>query len=546
MVKSLGDLCLRCIEEHLSSIPFLGSRLPTMYKERLIERLAFHDRLQKSVLPAVSYNLFSPALTHINLYRCSQVDDAFLISLAECKCQLEVLVINGCASVSDTGMQAILSGQEKLCVLELKRLTKFTSRGLSFVRSPVLWKVKIKQCNQVLADGVQQLVINNQSIKVLIVLQCPAIDPQSFTYSVVAKALGPCLEELELSITCAIENDIVSLADHCPNLRRLNLSGAKGMGKESFIKLFQGLTRLQSLDLSYCSRLAHGQECQALWTLPQSLKELSLCGIQLRDEQVFVEGIHRLRCLTSLRLCGVLALTDSTLSQILERIGPNLELLDISGGIATSVTDEGLCSITRHCHNLQELCLSLLTKVTCVTLLPIFHDQDRASKIHKLYLSCKQLDPTVMSVVALTCHELRLLELSGVTSVTDEVLFQLAENCPKLTHLAVKGCLQLTDSSVCEVVRRCPIESLVVSGIHNLTDKCIFVLANTRPELKELFLNGCSQITPAAVRYLCDCCIGRLFVCHVIPNAQPNQMMAKNLDTGEFCRADLMLSHNFL
>lgn len=39
-----------------------------------------------------------------------------------------------------------------------------------------------------------------------------------------------------------------------------------------------------------------------------------------------------------------------------------------------------------------------------------------------------------------------------------------------------------------------------------------------------------------------DCCITRLFVCHVIPNAVPNQLMAKNLDTGEFCRMDLLSS----
>ena len=37
-----------------------------------------------------------------------------------------------------------------------------------------------------------------------------------------------------------------------------------------------------------------------------------------------------------------------------------------------------------------------------------------------------------------------------------------------------------------------------------------------------------------------DCCITRLYVRHAIPNAVPNQLMAKNLDTGEFCRADLL------
>ena len=100
MVKALGDLCLGCIQQHLSSIPQLGASLPTLYKERLIERLAYHDMLHKSYLPQVSYNLFCAALRHVKLYKCPQVDDQFLALLADCKCQLEVLVINGCGAVT--------------------------------------------------------------------------------------------------------------------------------------------------------------------------------------------------------------------------------------------------------------------------------------------------------------------------------------------------------------------------------------------------------------------------------------------------------------
>ena len=94
------------------------------------------------------------------------------------------------------------------------------------------------------------------------------------------------------------------------------------------MQLFQGCTRLQSLDLSYCSRLARSGECQALWTLPQTLKELSLCGVQLEDEQVFVEGMQRLQSLTSLRLCGVSALNDTTLRQV--KHGPLSPLCSVS------------------------------------------------------------------------------------------------------------------------------------------------------------------------------------------------------------------------
>lgn len=538
MVKSLGDLCLCCIQQHLHTIPNLGANLPTLYKERLIERLAYHDLLCESYLHHISYNLFCEALRHIKLYKCSQVDDRFLTLLSEAKCQLEVLIINGCCNVTDVGVQAITEGQKKLCVLQLKKLPKLTSAGLASIISPALWQVTIKRCPLLTCEGLSILTHQCPAIQALHVAHCPKLERR--TISVVAAELGPVLEELDLGIPSITDEELVSLSKNCPNLRKLDLSGGKAVGKEALIKLFQGCTHLQSLDLSYCSRLAQVGECQALWTLPQSLKELSLCGILLDDEQVFVEGLQRLRSLTSIRLCGVPALNDTTIAQVLETVGPNLELLDISGSFSKSLTDEGLRSVAKHCIRLQELCLSLLTQISGVTLMPLFQVPERAANFRKLYFSCRMLDLSLLSLVASACHELTLLEVSGVVLVNDELLYQLAENCPKLSHLGIKGCRQVTNSSVCELARRCPIRSLVLSGIHNLTDECIFTLANSCPLLKEIFLNGCAQITPAAVRYLTDCCIGRLYVGHVIPNAVPNQLMAKNLDTGEFCRADLM------
>ena len=77
--------------------------------------------------------------------------------------------------------------------------------------------------------------------------------------------------------------------------------------------------------------------------------------------------------------------------QVLEHIGLNLEALDISGGFSKALTDEGLRAVTKHCLQLRELYLSLLTQVTCVTLAPIFQDQERAANFHKLYLSCREV-----------------------------------------------------------------------------------------------------------------------------------------------------------
>ena len=56
---------------------------------------------------------------------------------------------------------------------------------------------------------------------------------------------------------------------------------------------------------------------------------------------------------------------------------------------------------------------------------------------------------------------------------------------------------------MCEVLRVCPLEVLVVSGVHNLTDKSVFALANScTSTLIEMYASGCNKMTVAAFNYL--------------------------------------------
>ena len=55
--------------------------------------------------------------------------------------------------IPDGGVQAVTRGQEKLCVLELKKLPNLSDLGMAAVRSPDLWKVEIKRCPRISCDG---------------------------------------------------------------------------------------------------------------------------------------------------------------------------------------------------------------------------------------------------------------------------------------------------------------------------------------------------------------------------------------------------------
>lgn len=141
------------------------------------------------------------------------------------------------------------------------------------------------------------------------------------------------------------------------------------------------------------------------------------------------------------------------------------------------------------------------------------------------------------------CVRVKELNLAGLTDlVDDDLILAIARNMPLLESLDIKACQRVTDDAICSLALRCShIRILVLAGLVALTDTSIFSLANHLQEtLLEIYLSGCSRVSPVSIRYLADSCLGRLYVEHRLPNRDPNHLMAKNLDTGRFERVDLL------
>ena len=75
--------------------------------------------------------------------------------------------------------------------------------------------------------------------------------------------------------------------------------------------------------------------------------------------------------------------------QILQVLGHSLTKLDLSGGMRTTISDEGLCHVAHYCSQLETLGLSLLNTITGVTFIDMFQDPQRAAKIKHIYISSK-------------------------------------------------------------------------------------------------------------------------------------------------------------
>ena len=64
--------------------------------------------------------------------------------------------------------------------------------------------------------------------------------------------------------------------------------------------------------------------------------------------------------------------------------------------------------------------------------------------VYSLWL---QFNIEVLHELAMRCHNLVTLNLSGLEGVEDTVLVSLAEHCPSLTKLHLKGCKQVSDAA---------------------------------------------------------------------------------------------------
>ena len=283
-----------------------------------------------------------------------------------------------------------------------------------------------------------------------------------------------------------------------------------------------------------------------LKSLSTTLVSLSLYKPNIQDGNLLVECLQKLVNLEQLSLYCVTCLDDAFLIRILKSNGAQLTLLNLGGYMALpdKLSDKSIKHVAKHCKNLSSVSFDLFSVSAKLDALQhLFEQKETALKLESINLSvCRSISYDLLTTMALNCRNIKHLDLSGLTQIVDDTLVKImASVLSQLETLDVKACTKLTDDSIVQVAIKCPIQCLVLSGISSLTDKCIFAIANhLQFSLCDIYLSGCSRISHVALRYLSDCCINRLHFEHRVPGVDPNQLMAKNLDTGDFVRVDLL------
>ncbi|KAF8914187.1 hypothetical protein CPB84DRAFT_1811580 [Gymnopilus junonius] len=99
------------------------------------------------------------------------------------------------------------------------------------------------------------------------------------------------------------------------------------------------------------------------------------------------------------------------------------------------------------------------------------------------------------------CPHLETVVLTGVPETTDRTIVTLAEKSINLVGLNLSGCSQITDVGVLEITNKSlPLQWIQLNGVIGLTDPSISAIAKTCSRLLECEVSDLPLLTPVAVR----------------------------------------------
>jgi hypothetical protein len=217
------------------------------------------------------------------------------------------------------------------------------------------------------------------------------------------------------------ESLLLQLAANCPEIAKIELNFAN-LSESGFHALVEHCPKLHSLTITY-SNLAAATPARTLEFSFHALEVLTIRSVSLDDGSL--DGL--------LRCCPALT---------------TLELVELDG-----LSYRGLCKLGTHAPRLEVLHMD-----------------------------------------------------SNDDATTDEVLLNVAAHCSALRVFKVPRCEDLSDEGVCAVIQACPhLEDIDLEGIESLTDAVLFALGAHSQQLRTLRVDGWEMTREGVTALLAGC-----------------------------------------
>lgn len=272
------------------------------------------------------------------------------------------------------------------------------------------------------------------------------------------------------------ENQILSEIYGCRKLQSLVLTGVRDISDRTIIELARTVGGLRGLQINGCKYVS----------------DVSI-----------LELVTKAPPLEYLYVGGGVVLTDPTISAIAKTF-PKLQELDLSEGpLITAVSVRDVWSFSRRLR-----CLSLARCPQLTDTAFPYRVKDIGKKPetedkplpHRPLTWIEQLEPLMLRHTAV---DMRVLDLSGLTKITDEAVAGVVVHCPVLDNLSLAGCTSLTDDALESVSKLgVSLSMLNLARIPHITDSGVMKLAHECVELRSIDLAFCRQLTDLAVMEL--------------------------------------------
>lgn len=288
------------------------------------------------------------------------------------------------------------------------------------------------------------------------------------------------------------------------NVTHVDISAFRG-DRSQILEAFCENPRLISLDIS--GTLA------SIPCLPSLLSNSPLQSLNLSSCKISKNLLHQLPA--SLRHLDLSSCDISDVSvQALDNL-PALEFLSIANTKRSiwvdRITDAALEEISQHCRCLVSVDLSCRTKFS-------------------------------FGLLSLTLANARLqyLNLSGVNSLTDDIVLDMLPNCGSIRSLCLSNCTLLTDASISSIPLHCQsITSLNLSGLSKLTDSSIQNLTLKHLRITDLDIVDAYRVSDSIICTLCDRSrFLQSFKCHKMSNKSLSSLTKRNRDLSKLVIAD--------
>lgn len=379
---------------------------------------------------------------------------------------------------------------------------------------------KIKEVNfdSTLIDGdTLQLLseIDNLQLEKLSLRQCDQLTNDGFISLIKEQAH---LTHLDLTFSVRVtDKSVIEICQTLKSLKVLKLRKCRALTDVS-VKMTGGLKMLKVLDISECELITSAGIVEGIAAVKNEvLQELSLSALNICENAItkVTENLPNLRLL-DLSYCFN-HVNDVCLQMILK----NLVLLrELNLDSCERLSDGGLTGMTMKAkiedfENKEEKPEPVVSGIVNLPDRPTFKISLRTKAEQEIVGDSLRKKAMMLMAVNINLDEqessnfsiarlsgLRVLMLGNCNKISDVSLiynFKL----PELREINLSKCQQISIVGVKALVENCPsLEIVSLAECHNVDDKCIELISEKLPRLTSLNLQRCFQLTDYSLDYI--------------------------------------------